>query len=653
MKVFKRFHIRDRIGGARVFGNTKKTIGVMISHANGEFQDTLSRGIITKAKELDFNVAFFTNFGGYGQYEYDMGEFYITNLPNYEELDGIIITPDVMIVPHLEEQYRKNIRNRAHCPVVSVRREIPDYYNVLVDDYTVLDDIIRHFIKIHGFTRINFLSGPKGVPDSEKRLAAYKKILSENNLPIEEERIYYGDFWKNSGGNAVDYWIGNGKELPQAIICGNDYMAITVMAALAERGITVPDQIAVTGCDDIEDAAEYSPSLTTARMPVFEMGEEAVLKIDRDIHGISQPQNTFLKTVTIYRASCGCKRHWYHESNGRRRNHIQVREAMQTEISHNAYMSTDLTGLTKLEEIVDKMWTYVYENRNFTHFCMCLQKDWDYYHTGNEEQPIDSDEVTMEVGIKNRTKFTKTKFSKKELIPPELYEDQAMVYYFALLHHQQHCFGYVGISYSTIQTYMLTFQGWLINVSNALENIRIQAELNRLVFKLEDMSIRDELTQLYNRRVIDTLGKKYLNQCKEEHSKLMIFTADMDKLKVINDNFGHASGDVAIKVVANALMYVADDDEICIRLGGDEFMAIGIDYDEAKMKKFVSKFVGELNKFNFMNEYDFGVYVSYGCNLIQPEAGTTIEGCLITADALMYQQKHEKEEKKIKANLVG
>jgi diguanylate cyclase (GGDEF)-like protein len=317
-------------------------------------------------------------------------------------------------------------------------------------------------------------------------------------------------------------------------------------------------------------------------------------------------------------------------------------------------MSTDLTGHTKLEEVVDKMWTYIYENKNLTHFCLCLEKEWDYYHTGGEtEHHNSSDEVVMEVGIKNRTKFTKTKFKKKDLIPPELYEDHAMVYFFALLHHQQHCFGYISISFSDIQTYMLTFQGWLINVSNALENIRIQAELNRLVFRLEDMSIRDELTQLYNRRVLDTLGRKYLNQCVEEHSKLMIFTADMDKLKYINDKFGHACGDVALKVVSNALMLAADDDEICIRLGGDEFMAIGIDYDEAKMKKFVCKFVGELNKFNFMNEYDFGVYVSYGYNLIQPEAGTTIEGCLIAADTLMYQQKYDKEAKKIKANFVS
>lgn len=636
-----------------MLGNNKRTIGVFISHVNGEFQDVLSKGIITRAQQLDFNVAFFTNFGGYGQNAYDVGEFFITDLPNYEELDGIIITPDVMIVPNLEEQYRRNIKNRSNCPVVSVRREIPEYYNVLVDDYTVLDDIIRHFIVKHGFTKINFLSGPKGKPDAEKRLASYKKILSEYGLPIEEERIYYGDFWKDTGADAVDYWLESSKELPQAIICANDYMALTVCRALLERGISVPDQIAISGCDDLEDAAEYSPALTTARMPIFEMGMEAVNKIDNHLLRKNQENNAYLNTVTIYRESCGCKKNWYQESNEIRRNHIHAREALQTEISRNAYMSTDLTGLARLEEVVDKMWTYVYENLYFTHFCMCLQKDWDSFGVDEQLRRFrNDDELIMEVGIKNRTKFTKLKCDKKDLIPPELAEERAMVYYFALLHHQQHCFGYVGISFSKVQTYMLTFQGWLVNVSNALENIRMQGELKRLVFKLEDMSIRDELTELYNRRVLETLGKKYLKRCREEKSRLMVFTADMDKLKYINDKYGHAKGDIALKLVASALMQAADDDEICIRLGGDEFMVIGMDYDTNKMVRFANRVIEKLNRFNFLNEYDFNVFVSFGYYLVVPNENTTIESCLQEADALMYQQKYEKNARSIYANLV-
>ncbi|MBB2181289.1 GGDEF domain-containing protein [Lachnospiraceae bacterium MD1] len=640
-----------RTGGIKLFYNNKKTIGVFIAQVNAEFQDLLSRGISTKAMELDYNVAFFTNFGGYGQPSYDTGEIMITDLPNYEELDGVIFASDTMNLEEIKERYLKNIRNRCHCPVVSVRTELKEFYNILVDNNDILSELIIHYIEVHGFTRINFLAGPKGRLDSDKRLECYKRILNEHNIPVEEDRIYYGDFWKYTGVDAVEHWLNSPLELPQAIVCANDYMAITVCRALAEKGIAVPDQIAVSGCDDIEDAAEFSPSLTTVRMPIFEMGAAAVNTIHQLNLGVEQPRNTYMKPDTIYRASCGCKRNWYHESNERRRNHIIAREELYRAIIGNAFMSTDLAGLTKLEDVSEKIGTYIYENKNFTHFCLCLHRNWDFFHEeGGTEPVVDDDRMIMEIGFKNRMLLSKIKFSKKNLIPKEMAEEQAMIYYFAILHHQDHYFGYAGIRFDAIQTYMLSFQTWLFNVCNALENVRIHGELRRLVYRLEDMSVRDELTGLYNRRVMDTLGKKYLMQCVEKQAKLMVFTADMDKLKYINDNYGHAKGDMAIKAVADALLKAADDDEICIRLGGDEFMAIGIDYDDNKMMKFVLAFVDELNEFN-KNSDTIYLYVSYGWHIVLPDENTSLEECLMVADSHMYKQKYDKASNHIRANL--
>ena len=624
-----------------MLGNKRKTIGVMISQVNLEYQDSLSKGIMTRAKELGYNVAFFTNFGGYGQPSYDMGEANITELPYYEGLDGIILATDTMALTKLQSRYIENIHNRCNCPVVSVRKEMKEFYNVLIDDYTVLDELICHMIVDHHFTRINFLAGPKGHPDSEKRLAAYKKVLSEHNIPIEQERIYYGDLWKHAGARAVDDWLSRPDSIPQAIICANDFMAMSVCNALAERGIAVPEEIAVTGCDDIEDSVQYTPPLTTARMPVFEMGVEAVQKIYLQEQGIEQPINSYLKTVTMFRASCGCQKNWMQEGNARRQNYIAFRESLQREISRNAYMSTDLTGLTRLEDMNERIWSYIYENANLTHFCLCLRENWDNYRE-EEQEKMHREEVIMEVGFKNRVSYSKLNCPKEELIPPELSQEKPMAYFFAILHHQQHYFGYVAVSYHTIQTYMPTFQAWLINVSNTLENIRVHGELNRLISKLEEISIRDDLTGLYNRRALNTIGKRYLQQCVESRSRLMVFTADMDKLKFINDKFGHAYGDVALKVVAEAMLQASLNNEICIRLGGDEFMVIGRDYDEDKLDRFIERFVDSLNRFNFIKDYDFGVYVSYGSHLILPEEDTSMESCLGVADMLMYRQKQRK-----------
>lgn len=637
-----------------MFNNGRNTIGVIISEVNSEFQDALSKGIMTRAKELNYNVAFFTNFGGYGQNNYDRGEFRIADLPCYEDFDGIIIVPETYAVRGLEERIREHISKRCKCPVVSIRRKLDEYYSVLIDDNSVIEEIIRHFIVDHGFTRLNFLAGPKSHPDSEMRLASYKRILKEYNIPIEEERIYYGDFWKNEAYKAVDYWLASDLPLPQAIICANDYMAITACNALLNKGYSVPGDIAVSGCDDILDAAEYHPSITTTRMPIHAMGAEAVDIIHKHLMGIEQEKTIYVNTVTVIRESCGCKADGISERIEKKRYYMNLSDSLRRAIARNAYMSGDLTGLTKLDDIYDRLRFYVYENVGFTDFYLCLKPDWQNYDENGEDEIADcynaikDYEIMMEVGIKNRVDYSRIIFPAKELIPAEFADDEPMFYFFAMIHHQDKSFGYVAISFDEIKTYMPTFQAWLINVGNALENIRMHNELNRLVYKLEDMYIRDDLTGLYNRRGMEVLGNKYLKQAVEKKSRIMVFVADMDKLKMINDNYGHVSGDIAIKAVADALIQAADDDEICIRGGGDEFTAIGLEYDEQKMNNFVRKFVDALDRFNQSGNYEFSVYVSYGWNLILPDENTTIEDCMIAADSKMYQQKYEKEALRLK-----
>ncbi len=633
-----------------MLGNERRTIGVFVTQVHQEFQDILGRGICKRAQELGYNVAFFTNFVGYGELKYEQGECNIANLPRYEDLDGIILLPDTMFVHDFERSIIDNIRKYSWCPVVSVRRKIDEFYNVLIDDETVLDEIITHFIEHHGFTKINFLTGPKENPVSVQRLNAYKRIMREHNLPVTEERIYYGDFWKLAAYDAVKKWLSDPEGQPEAIICANDYMAISVCNALTERGIMVPGTIAVSGCDNIELAADFSPSITTAGMPVFEIGMEAVEKIRKHNENIEQEQISYLRSITHFRQSCGCRVRGNHGQIIKRRNHI-INEAEDKDkaISNNAYMSIDLTGVTLLENLNRKLASYTYMNEGFSAFYMCLQKGWDDYREQSEDSlERQTGDIIMEVGIKDGEWLSKVQFDIRDLLPPVYMEDRPQVFYFNMLHHQEKYFGYTAISYHKPRSYKPSYQGWLINICNALENIKIHSELNRLVYKLEDMYIKDELTGLYNRRALHTLGQKYLAQSIEKQDGLMIFSADMDNLKYINDNFGHGSGDIGIKTVAQAMLHAANDDEICIRMGGDEFTVIGLDYDDAKIRNFVECFEEEIRKFNSESSYGFRVRVSYGWSITYPKENTRIEDCLSIADTRMYQQKYEKEALRLK-----
>lgn len=632
-----------------MLGNSRKTIGVFVTQVYQEYQDMLSRGIIVRARELDYNVAFFTNFLGYGDFNYEAGEQSMANLPMYEDLDGVILLKDTMFVAGFEQKIRENIERYCHCPVVSVRQRMDEYFNVLIDDNTVLDEIMRHMIRDHGCRKINILTGPLDNPVSFQRLDSYKRILTEYGLPIEEDRIYFGDFWKDAAHDAIDKWLSDPKLVPEAIVCSNDYMAITVCNILSARGFKLPDDIAVSGFDNIEISEDYTPAITTAAMPVFEMGIEAVNKIHKHNMGTSQKRDTYLHSITHIRESCGCaiKKDPYNVVS-RRSNTIQELEKKDKAISNNAYMSIDLTGVASINILASRLASYTYMNEGYSGFFMCLNSGWDVYISDNKDPSVITDEVTMETGIRDGEWLEQLKFNKRDMLPPVYIKDEPQFFFFNMLHHMEKCYGYTAISFNEPQAYKSSYQGWLINICNTLENIKIQNEMNRLLYKLEDMYIKDEMTGLCNRRALKDMGQSYLVRSREKKSRLMVFSADMDNLKYINDNFGHAAGDKAIKAVADALMVSARDDEICIRMGGDEFAVIGLEYTEAKMEEFVKSFDKSINIFNKECKDGYYVKVSYGYCLIIPDDNTELEECISIADARMYQQKYNKETVRLK-----
>ena len=628
-----------------MFGNGRKTIGVFVTQAFHEYQDLICRGICSRAYGLGYNVAIFSNFLGYGEFKYELGESNIAHLPVYEDLDGIILLPDTMHVKDFRNKIVENIRLYSKCPVVSVRESIDEYYNVLIDDDSILEEIILHFINDHKFRKLNFLTGPKDNPASVRRLNTYCRILAENGIPIEEGRIYFGDFWKNSARHAVDKWLSNSDTWPEAIICANDYMAISVCDALLDRGILVPRDIAVSGCDNLDITLDYVPNITTVGMPVFDMGVEAVDKIYKANRKIAQDKTSYLKGFTYIRESCGCRKHSDLEKIIRRRNSIIAElESKDRDIANNAYMSIDLTGVTTLDMLNNKLSSYTYLNKGFYSFYLCLYNNWDNFTQDSDFRKISDDGlVTMEMGMKNGQWLQKVQFNSRDLLPPVYMDEEPQYFFFNMLHHQERCYGYTAINFKQFQAYKLSYQGWLINISNALENIKIHTELNRLVYKLEEMSIKDDLTGLYNRRALHTLAQKYLEQCIKNGGNLMIFSADMDNLKYINDNFGHSKGDIAIMTVADALIIASEDDELCIRMGGDEYTVIGIDYSQEKAEKFVAKFEGAIKNFNENNVYNLKISISYGWIIIPANEDTKLEECISIADEKMYKQKYAKE----------
>ena len=131
-----------------------------------------------------------------------------------------------------------------------------------------------HLLEL-GHRRIGIISGPPVLTTVADRLAGVGQALAAHGLTLDDMPMLHTDFTRNGGHSGAERLLAEHPDLT-ALIALNDLMAIGVLSVLRARGIAVPRQMSVAGIDDVAVAADLSPSLTTVRLPMTEMGELAL-----------------------------------------------------------------------------------------------------------------------------------------------------------------------------------------------------------------------------------------------------------------------------------------------------------------------------------------------------------------------------------------
>jgi len=177
----------------------------------------------------------------------------------------------------------------------------------------------------------------------------------------------------------------------------------------------------------------------------------------------------------------------------------------------------------------------------------------------------------------------------------------------------------------------------------AMEKLaRSQREREAMIKKLEEASITDELTGLYNRRGFFTIGREYISLAARRKTKMFLLYMDMDGLKQINDTFGHHMGDQALLQLAEFMNRIFRTSDIKGRMGGDEFAVFPIDSSLAGVETALARLQKAINEFNAAAYKPFRLSISTGMAFFDPERPATIEDLLMRADKLMYERKRNK-----------
>lgn len=216
------------------------------------------------------------------------------------KVDGLVV-----VARSLPESDVTDISRRLPVVVLSTqhgRRAKVD--SVGVDNHGGIRAVVEHLVGTHRYTELAFIGGPGRSPDGMERFAGYREALRTAGIAAPDKPDAEGAFTEAGGARAVQELIGRSNR-PQAIICGNDEMAVGalgVMARLRVRGV------AITGFDDLAVARHVRPTLTTVRQPMRDIGATAVRVVLARVADPGAPrQRIVLPTELVVRHSCGCR----------------------------------------------------------------------------------------------------------------------------------------------------------------------------------------------------------------------------------------------------------------------------------------------------------------------------------------------------------
>jgi LacI family transcriptional regulator len=238
------------------------TIGALLPDLYGEFFSELIRGIDLAARARGLHLLVSSSHD-------DADAAAVALRAMQGRVDGLLL-----MSPHADAAFlRQNLPLGLPTVLMNTRLADDDYCALSVDNDGGARLMVEHLLAT-GHQRLVFIQGPPGNRDAAEREVGYREALA-SNAPDSPVIMLRGDFGEESGYRAGRDVLAM-RPRPDAVFAANDMMAIGCMTALREAGISVPEQIAVSGFDDVPMARYVTPPLTTIHVHIAELGSQAM-----------------------------------------------------------------------------------------------------------------------------------------------------------------------------------------------------------------------------------------------------------------------------------------------------------------------------------------------------------------------------------------
>lgn len=621
----------------------RKRLALFGSSLSSRYKRILCRAFAIAAEELDVDLVIFNAYGklrNINSVSAD-NESGLIDYVDLEQFDGIAFDGEGYTVNGMSDKVERRLRS-AKCPVVSISSHIDGFHNIEFDDEGGLRLMVEHFLDHHHFTKIGFMSGYLTHPDAIKRINEFRTVMKEHGLPEDGAGIFEGDFWYEKGKEAARYFLSL-TERPEAIVCANDYMAMSLIDAFRQAGIKVPQDIAVSGYDGTPEGKDFLPHLTTVTREQLDIARKTLkLLIHLSDNGDAGDIDLKVRPKAIIAQSCGCDPLEYeHVLEIVDRVHDEMRN-----MNESLYESESaMVKLNKADSIRTMEKIFEEDSVNFgdySAFFLISHKDSEGRTSFDSEFTTPSGRFTPVMWIDKKGEYAESPraLSSSKIIP-DTNADRNHVYYVMAVHYGEVIFGYSVLEMTGRDIFNEFYNVWMHTIGLSLDTLKKRDHIDKLITRLEGLSVTDELTGLFNRRGFDDRTRAALAGCKEVKT-VCSMVIDMDGLKSINDRFGHYEGDRAIRALADCIKKCSDFGEIAGRAGGDEFYVFAPDYSEARLNRFVERMKGFVDEYNKVNRMDYRLDFSIGTYLTEADSYGRIEDYFKISDARMYEQKTSK-----------
>ncbi|WP_026135505.1 LacI family DNA-binding transcriptional regulator [Nafulsella turpanensis] len=295
LKAAKKLNYEPNHVAQSLRSNKTKTIGIIVPNLISHFFSATISGIQNMAAEKGYNVMICQS-----------NESFATEVSNVQmmmshRVDGLLISlsKETETYDHLHP-----ILNRG-IPLVFFDRvcEELNTSRVMVDDHDGAFKATEHLIET-GCRRIAHISGPEQLSISKNRRQGYLDALQKHNIPVREELILHSSF-KEEDVAVHTHTLLDLPNPPDAIFAVNDLVAVQAMLVIKERGMKIPEDIAMVGFTNTPVSAFIEPSLTTVAQPAYQIGHISAKHILEQINHPQDfiPQSIVLKTELIVRNS--------------------------------------------------------------------------------------------------------------------------------------------------------------------------------------------------------------------------------------------------------------------------------------------------------------------------------------------------------------